>query len=409
MGVAREHGRRCDIRPCGGVVLLALLGCARSVLPLYEERLAAALADPPPLAKDWAPNAVLRLGWPTVDDAMEALVAALGGWGATLRLGPFRVEPAFDVKDARVSAGSCTDCVRLAAHLEGLLHMSGPLGKGTVPASADVDVEIGATLTAEAPGVVAIRLAPRRVHAVDVRLGTLVGGIDGATAAVASWLGQTLTAGIPPFEIARLGDVALPVRGARVGSTADALVVEMATSAPVGAVAPPLGPVDGFELTVANDALVALGARTAFDQGPLDHDVVAEPTGLHVEGTRFRLDLRLWRLVGKGWWRDVSVDGTASLQGRRLHLQPVGAVEVDHSPGAGLVDPIALLLQGTILRAIADAVDRALPATAHEVAHGVRTTVRAESVAGTGPTLQVSGSIAFEAVRSAEARSRDAR
>lgn len=390
------------------MLLVALLGCVRSILPLYEERLAAVLADPPPLPADWKPQAVLRLGWPTVDDATEAFVAAHGGWGTDLRVGPLKIEPALDVTDARVSAGTCADCVRLDARLDGTLHWSAPVGRGTVPMEARLDVEFGASMVQDAAGVVALRLAPRRVHRATASLGRAAAGLDGAAAQVANWLADSVLSGLPPFEVAKFGDASLPLRAARASSTPEALVVELAMASSGGLATLPVGAVDGFELDVSTASLVELGARAAFDQGPLDYEVVPEPTGLFATGTRFQLDLRLWRIAGKGWWRDVRVDGLAEIHGRRLRLVPERADEVDHSPGAGLADPIALLLQGPMLRAIEDAVDRVLPAAATERVAGVRSSVRVDSLSGAGSTLRVGGTLDFEATRSAEARNRDA-
>ncbi len=391
------------------MTLWVLSGCAASVIGLYDETRATAMAELPPLAADWKPHAGVRLSWPVVNDAVDASVAAAGAWGTALSLGPVKIEPAFDVSSVDVSRGSCPGCIRLHAKLAGTVHWSALVAKGTVPATAELDFDVEATAEGQADGELALRIAPKAVHKASAKVGGSIALLDTAGSAIADWMVNSVVSRIPPFEIARFGAAELPIRAARLRSDGNALGIELALQARTGTVELGNGPCDGFALRLATSTLVELARISAFDQGPLDFDVVPEPTGLEVDGDRFRLDLRLWRLAGKGWWRDVRIEGALRLQNQRLHLDPESVEEVDHSRGAGLVDPIAVLLRGTILRTIEDAVTHTLPAVGRERVSGVKAVARVDSIDGLGDALEVSGTLSFQETRSAEARQRDPR
>ena len=97
-------------------------------------------------------------------------------------------------------------------------------------------------------------------------------------------------------------------------------------------------------------------------QGPGRMDIVPEPTGLHVEGGSFTLDVRLWRIQGRaGWWRDYEVEGWIRVVDGELSLIPRTVELVDKSPRARLADPLAVIANVGMLRAIEEAVSKGIP------------------------------------------------
>ncbi|MEC7946562.1 MAG: hypothetical protein VX265_03280, partial [Myxococcota bacterium] len=137
--------------------------------------------------------------------------------------------------------------------------------------------------------------------------------------------------------------------------------------------------------------------RMAFEAGPQELDVAIDPRALAVDGDRFTLALRLWRLKGAGWWRDYTVEGRMGVQRGALRMVGRDAREGEKSRGAGLADPIALLAEGRILDAVGDGVDQSLPAAQTIDVKGVRLAARLDTAQGDASALAVAGTLQISA------------
>ena len=155
-------------------------------------------------------------------------------------------------------------------------------------------------------------------------------------------------------------------------------------------------PKSGVEVAMSESVVSAIARRAAFQAGTLDLDVAADPRGIDVDGSQFTLDLRLWRLVGRGWYRDYQVTGDVGVKnnGRsKLSFVAKDAKETGSSPGALLVDPMAALFQSKILEAIVNAMDRTMPAQTQQKVAGVALRAVATDARGLDDALHLYGTL----------------
>jgi hypothetical protein len=248
-----------------------------------------------------------------------------------------------------------------------------------------------------------IEARPRRVDSLSVEVPTLGNLRVNAAGPLQDWLKTLLVERIAPVRIATLDTSALPIRDLRLSTTSDHLVIELLTDVP-GAV--PLralpAPAQGVEMVMSESVITGLARRAAFEAGTLQMDVAVDPRKLSVDGSAFVLDLRLWRLVGRGWYRDYRVNGEIGVDIRangapRLRLEAKTAEETAASPGALLVDPIAALFQAKILDAIVNAMDRSLPAQTKQRVAGVALAAKMTTARGISEALHVYGTLDVEA------------
>ncbi len=379
------------------MTLLLLAACAKSVLPLFESHRAAALAAPAELPRNWKPHAAVAVGWQAVDEVVDAALVAQGELGGAVQLGPIKIEPELRVVSAKVRDGACDGCLRVDATLDGTLHGSGLGGKWTAPASGSLALE--ATLSSvPADAGFDLVVTPVRVLQAKVEAGGRQVALD--TAPLGTWLANQALAQLSPIPLAHVGDRDAPLRAVRVDAVGEGLVVELATSAHTGALASlPRPPAKGWTAWLAPDAAVDLGRTAAFDQGPVSHDVVPVPESLDLDGDAFRLVLRLWRPVGKGWWRDVAVNGTLAISKGKVSLRATSAEEVAQSRGAVLVDPLAAIAEGAILDAVEVAITTSLPASTDTHLAGTQVKVELDAITGRPDAIEVQGSLVAKAHR----------
>lgn len=154
---------------------------------------------------------------------------------------------------------------------------------------------------------------------------------------------------------------------------------------------------DGFEVRLSTETLLAHLRREAFAAGPGDMELAGEPRGLSVDGEQFTLDLRLWKLVRQGWWRDVRVTGRVVLQDGEIRLEPVSAEEVASSTGAEAADPLMFLARSLLLDGVRKQLRQALP-NRHEAQVGEHTyAVEVTRVVGQQGALVVRGQVTRQA------------
>ncbi len=374
--------------------LLALLaGCAGNIAQLYEAERDAVLRPVPAAGATWSGDLRLRLHADVVQALSEAaLEEGLLAWEKTLTAGRLaELTPSATVTKLTLTPGGCESCMHLSATVSGKASWSmGPLS-GRVP------------FTGKVKGSVALALEPAgqgwtlmgQVASIDkLTLRSVSLGQLDATDLLRGWSEQALQQA-PAFAITALGGEALPLRGARLSLAEDWLEIEALSDVNGGEALPAAtAPLESdWELRTSSQTALALMRLAAFRAGTLSLDVAADPRRLEVSGEEFALDLRLWRLAGRGWWRDYTVTGTLRVADQQLQLTPTHAEEGDKSPGAGLADPLALLAEGRILEAVEGGLQQALPATKKASVGALTVRATTQQLVGSDGALVLSGTL----------------
>ena len=166
---------------------------------------------------------------------------------------------------------------------------------------------------------------------------------------------------------------------------------------------------EGFQVVMSEGVLLDASRKDAFQAGDISGEhamnLHAEPTSLDVEGERFTLGLRLWRLEGSGWWRDYTLEGPIELSKGHIRLKADDLQEGERSPGAALVDPLSWLGEGLILEGIAESAHGAWPARDAFPVGDLRLTTTFTSARGEGEALILEGeAVTHAGTKKAKAR-----
>ncbi len=377
--------------------LVLLLSCASGIQSLYDDERAAALATAGPPADAWEPDVRVRVATDALDDLVQLAVdEGLGAWSKTLPLeGPAglsaRVDPKAHIQSLSLApSDQCEGCLTIDARAKGQARWTAGGRTGSLPVSA----RVGATVSFDVERQADAWGVRGRLRDIDkVRVGSAsIGALD-ASALLGDWVADAL-ADVPDVDLGSFGGPDLPLSAARL-STATGhlellLLTDLVDRAPVAA-----GKAlrDDWEVRISTGSLLGLARRAAFEAGPLTYDVSPVPTSLSVGGSDLDLGLRLWRLKGSGWWRDYQVDGDISVSGGALRIHADTATEGDKSKGAGVADPLALLVEGQILEAVVDGMQQTIPANKAIAIADARVQARLEKVSGMGDVLIARGTL----------------
>jgi hypothetical protein len=383
-------------------MLHLLLACAHSVLPQYEAEKAAVLAPLPAEQGGWAPDlriSVSESGLQSLAEvAMEAgLLRYDGELPVKNKLGiDATIRPSARVESMQLQPSeTCDSCLLVKADLDG--HADWSVGKldGRLPFQAEVKAvmrfeakEAGQAwdLQGRLTEIKGLRIQAGRAGSVDV------------SGLLEDWMKEAIQKA-PTMPLGRIGGQTLPLRALRLSTSRQALEVQGLTLSPTpGAVAEDArGPREHWSLRLSQQSLLGLMRVMAFEKGPLSHDVAADPRGLSISGNQFDMELRLWRLVEPGWWRDYTVSGTLGLEGRKIAMKSTSAEEGEKSPRAELSDPLAWLGESKILEEVSRGISLALPATQKAQVSGLQVQATPMSVAGEGTELRVEGRLEVSA------------
>ncbi|MFT7518922.1 MAG: hypothetical protein ACI9MC_001056 [Kiritimatiellia bacterium] len=387
---------------------LALSACtSESTLPEYLAARTAALAPPPPLVKEWSPDASLHLSKVLVT---ELVTTALGRYntldqpvsldnGAVLR-------PDLKVTNVNLHSGaSCPTCIDVELVMDGhaAYEFSGIKIRGPLKVTSKATLDVSAREIAGGEWVV--ELTVKTVDSVSVRSQRLPQSITTAldeplTKAARGKLAEYAE----PQTIARFTPQALPLLAVRAGATNDGIRVDMRTYAnsptPLGAVPNKLRA--GWQFSVQTDSLLDLARKRSFEHGVVAWDVVADPTGLRIGRGTFEMDLRLYKTTGAGWWRDYLVKGTIDMKDSGFSLMTTGVEKTGMSPGATTADPLAALGEAQIIENITAGFDATIPASHGGVASGMRADATVESIYGTADMVQIRGDLSLKQVKQVE-------
>ena len=347
--------------------IAALMGCAGNIHELYEQEKSAVLHPTPlPRGDDWQGDVRIRISPESLSElSQSALDAGLLAWKKKLTLDTplgtiASVRPRAQVTQLRVSTGgSCADCLSLAGALKGEAKWKvGPLS-GEVPFTARLAGDLSVSIARDGKDWAIMGelddLSRLKLNSVSV------GKVD-ISDLLQQW-GKDAAEATPAFRISTLGGEDLPLRAVRLSVDERGLGLEALTDVNGGRpIADSGAPLESdWRLRTSNETALAIMRQAAFEAGLLSHDIAIDPRSFTADASQFTLGLRLWRLSGKGWWRDYTVDGRMRVRGRKIELEANQAEEGEKSRGAGLADPLALLTEGLILETVVDSLKQAVP------------------------------------------------
>ncbi|MCB9762900.1 MAG: hypothetical protein H6739_24075 [Alphaproteobacteria bacterium] len=381
--------------------LLALSACTEDVTALYNTHRDYALEGAGAVPRSWKPEVSLSLSPALVSAMLETGLNQAAHEVEPVEVGRVAtVTPTATVQRIElVEDADCDDCITFRARLKGDARIKAGSLKQTLPFTA----KIRASLRFETRADGSSRWIEARATAVDrveLEIGegnTLRVDLDQA---LEKW-GEQLIAEVPPYAVAELGGDDLVVRDLRLLPQGQGLRIEVLTNAAHGGALKKTSdlPDSGWQALIAEPTLLDFARREAFNRGEIAMGVHAEPTALDVDGDRFTLDLRLWRLEGNGWWRDYRIEGALAVQGKLVTFKPEAVGEIDKSDGAELADPLAALGQSLILDAIQDAAAQAVPAAERSRVDGLELAVVVREAKGQGDALLLAGDATLQTAR----------
>jgi len=392
------------LKPTTAVILAAALlcgGCAKSVIPLYESAREAALAKPGKVKDDWKPDAVLHLSADALNPLIEAVLEKHGTLSEKLDLKVGTLTPNLKVKKLTLGpAKGCKGCIGVDAKLAGSVAWRTVIAKGKEDLSANLSFNAVVEVIEEDDQFV-IHMIPKNLRDVSAKVAGK--SLDYAEGPIEKWVAANVLDDIPPLPIAKLGSGEVPLRAVRASATGDTIQLQLLTSSPTPkSVAVDRTKVEsGWKLEISTDSLVDLAAAASFENGAVGYSVVPIPTGLaFADGEQFTLDLRLWRIKGKGWWRDYEITGTTKLTDKGLKLKPESVEEAGQSPGADVADPLAMIGEGVILKTIEKALTTTLPSDQKTRVDGVKTNVKITDIGPFSNGVAVSGDLTVASAKS---------
>jgi len=354
------------------MLLLTFLAACATIQPDFHAARKAALADPPPLGDPWSPDLELQLSAPVVEELLDEVIALQSPLKTELKLGPAWAKPRLSLGEATVRPGRQVKGLLLDVVLDGTVRWGLGPAEGKLPASAEAQIEVAFEAVRGAGNDWDAEVHVVKVHDLSVDVAGASVGLGQLGGDVRSWLSGALRE-LPPMPFAVVGGDGLPLRALRVVPAGRGVRLLAKTATPVDVtVQRPKGmPAGGFRLAVHEESLLALARAASFQNGAVGYQVVPEPRGLDFTDAGFDLDLRLWRPVGRGWWRDYDIAGTADVRAKRVKLEATEVEEAGKSKGAALADALAALGEGVILRILQDALNTAVPSTTEQTIGGI--------------------------------------
>lgn len=379
-------------------LLGVLVGCSPDVISMYAKERDDALRFATDHPTVWEPDAQLRFSSNAIATAVGAgLKASVSGDLPTLTLAlPLSQQatllPHLVVDNAKVQPSDiCSPCLEFDGNLLGKVNWTVMGLTGSFP----FEVAASGVLKMEVVDGKDLRARLQQIRSVRVRVMELAGFSVNPSTTLEKFLQALLLQRLQPIQLTRLDTSSIPIRDLRLSTSAAGLQIDLLTNLPESHPLPPLPAATGdVELAISEGSLLGLARRAAFTTGTLSMDIAADPRVLMVNGDQFTLGLRLWRLVGRGWWRDYTVSGKLVIEDGNLRLKPQNVDEGAKSRGAGLVDPLAALFEGTILSTVEKGMRQSLPGSHHQnLGDGVQVNSVLSQVEGKDGALIVRGKI----------------
>ena len=392
------------------VLCLAVLlsGCAGGVRSAYEVARQDALRLPGPVPANWQPDASLSLRKATLTRELNNNLVALPPVMKELAVGPVTIRPRLSYTDVEImdGPGGCPTCVRLRVDLSGRTRVQsiGIDQRVDTQAHAVVSLKLGVAQSAD--GVWRFTVKARDVEEVRIDAAGMTASLEGWLEPSRRWLSASVRDALEPVTLFEVHQDSVPFRAARPVVTATAVRFDMRTDTTSEAVLVPANQdmETAWMFEIAQESLLAALRRHAFEadpievaSGPFQAKVVSEPTGLSMDGDDFSLGLRLWRVDGKGWWRDYEIDGqidvTKGRNGGQVTATTNSVEQVGRSAGAVWIDPLVAIANSKVVEGIAAAVASPQDRVFERKSEDGATRASVVSVAGAAGAVSVSGSL----------------
>ena len=378
--------------------MLLLLACsAEDVTAEFEARKAEALGPPAQLESGWEQEVVLLLGDEVVTRMVTGAVdAELAKTKPVDVAGLGKVKLKTRLEHLKLIKAQCDGCVGVRGRLEGTANVKVGKVKKTLPLTVKFKAQVEfASKDAGLRGRNLV-MSLRKVQDLEVEAGSLGAQLSKP---LRNW-SQELLEEVEEVDLGPVGSEDLPLRDVRLQGSPQGLRIEALASCvgPCGTAVDPDWDGEGFQVVVSEALLLDTARKAAFAEGDIsgDHalDIWAEPTSLDVDGDRFEMELRLWRIEGTGWWRDYTLRGPLALERGHLKLSADELEESGRSDGAAVVDPLAWLGEWLILDTMADSAHGAFPARDAFAVGDLQLTTTLKTLHGEGDALVLDGEVA---------------
>ena len=340
----RDFLRQFLLHTIGFCSILMLAGCSPDIQPLYDQAKIDAFQRPDSPPKNWHPDVIIQLSSSLLEDVlMIALDEHIQDQsGKKQKITPrITIKPTLELDKVKLRAAkTCKNCLAITTKISGdaqpiIAGSPIPLPfKGTITGEVALTLEEEGQLTAVLKKVSNIKL--------DLTLGSIRLPLDNA---LSKWLQEEVIPLLEPIPLSKIGGTQLPLQAIRLSPDGASLRIEALSAISSGDL--PLNipepPQTGWSAIVSQNSLITLARQEAFNQGEIQDGIHLDPFDLIVQEQQFELQLRIWKLGEKNWWRTYLVTGDLLLEGEQMMLSGKDAKQTNQSRGAGLSDPLALL------------------------------------------------------------------
>ena len=374
--------------------LITLYGCNNDIAIEYALRKDEILQTAPELSPNWKPDIILRLNYEHLSDIAEILIneqlRTAKSFNKDFMGVSLKVVPKLQLEELELSDAPDGDHI----NIQGVIR--GPLKTTVANLSTTERTRIqfsGSVNTFFENGQVFLKideLPKLNVQINEFKLGFMTSINIGGP--LEDWLRREIL-DTPPIPLKKFD---LPFRGARLTSTPNAEHIEIRTNVNHNNnIQTPDGVFDeDWEAWIHQDTLLGWAQEKAIELGNVGYGVVIDPVDIDIQQQDFELDLRLWKVQGRGqWWRDYTALGSIEQRNKKIALIANSVEETGKSKRAGLVDPLALLAEGFILEAIAENLHQSLPSQQSKTNNAHKWSMVLKEWNGEQEALKVSGAI----------------
>ncbi len=388
------------------LALLSLACKAHDVTGDYEARKARALGPPAALTEGWESEVALQLGEELVVSMLKGAANAELAEAPPLDLPVGKVRFDAELKKVQLIEPDCDQCVGLRGTIKGTARLRVKKLKKEFPFTLRFRAQMHFQTSEGGLRGRHLFMSLQDIQELELELA----GYEAELAKPLKGASRELLEGVKDVDLGAVASPDLLLRDVRVRGSSDGLLIEALAMCvePAGMTLPSFDG-EGFQVVMSEGVLLDASRKDAFQAGDISGEhamnLHAEPTSLDVEGERFTLGLRLWRLEGSGWWRDYTLEGPIELSKGHIRLKADDLQEGERSPGAALVDPLSWLGEGLILEGIAESAHGAWPARDAFPVGDLRLTTTFTSARGEGEALILEGeAVTHAGTKKAKAR-----
>lgn len=382
-------------------------GCPRSIEPAFNQAKLEAMEVVDVLPADWTPDVRLTLRQESISDALTTYSETADPLRTHLDLGMVELRPKLSISDLSLASRNpaCSPCLRLQGMTEGTVKVSTALGSTRVPLSATFTLDVSLKVDPTPDGRYRLSAQAEEVRKLTVKSGMLHADLGTGMGVLRGWLEEALLDGLPPIELLDVDLGPYPVLGVRLLTDTNLLALDVRSNVPDTSplTGDPSVPRHAWSLHMSQDVVLTMMQRASFDagpfevnKGPLSYLLLAEPRALAISPGGYEVELRLWSLNGRGWWRDYRATGPLTMQGKKVVAETDTIEAMDSSPGAFFSDPIGAIAQSRVLDALSEGISAPFDRRVEHREAQVRSVVRVTEIGGAGSEVHIGGTLKVE-------------